>query len=86
MKVRKVQVFVNDVKYDAVVGYRFYKGEPSVTHLEPENCSEGSNNEYELIHLTVIYKDEHCVAPYLLETESEFIIEQLEDFYSEEDM
>lgn len=80
-----IQLEINGVEFEALVEFDFHKVEQAITHLEPENCAEGSPDEYELNSLFILrsegrnnFKHE---ASYLLYDEDlkENITQQLVD-------
>ena len=82
MKTEKIQVEVAGIELDFVVDFKCIKGEPAITHLLPENCCEGSADEYEILALYCVgYEQGKCKqydVSYMLEFIKSQIVEILE--------
>lgn len=85
MKREIINLEINGVEFEAEVEFSFVQDEPAITHLLPEDCVEGSPDEYELNSLCILIHDkgfpeEHDVS-FLIYDEhlKEIITNQLMD-------
>lgn len=78
----EIQIEVAGKELDFVVEFNFTKGEPAITHLLPEDCCEGSPDEYEVTALYCIGyeqgKRKQYDVSYMLEFINDEVIEILE--------
>lgn len=77
-----INLEINGIEFDAEVEFNFYKGKESVTYLAPEDCCEGSPDEYEILELYILAEENGlsvplCISP-IIELLKETIVEQLE--------
>lgn len=83
MNIEKVQLEINGIEFDAEVHFNFTKGEEPVSSQLPENCTPGSDDEWDLKRLSfVIQISKYCThrhdTSFLLPKLSKGIIEELE--------
>ena len=82
MNTEEIQIEVAGVELDFVVEFNFTKGEPAITHLLPEDCCEGSPDEYEVTALYAVGSEQGrrklYDASYLLDGIKDEVIEILE--------
>lgn len=89
MNTQTIQLEINGVEFEAEVEFSFIQGEPAITHLLPENCCEGSPDEYELNSLCILIHDkgfpEEHDASFLIYDEDfkKVITQQLVDIKNE---
>lgn len=89
MVTEKIQLEINGIEFDAEVEFEFVRGEEPVIHLLPEDCTPGSDNEWNFEKLTINTSNSvhgtrspHDVS-FLIDQLSEDIINQLMDAINE---
>lgn len=81
MNTEIINLEINGVEFEAEVEFSFIQGEPAITHLLPEDCCEGSPDEYELNSLCILIHDkgfteEHDVSFLIYDEDLKEVITQ----------
>lgn len=88
MNTEKIYLEFESKEFECEVSFNFTKGEPRITHLLPEDCCEGSPDEYEITDLYIHLESKrlgveaHDIG-FLIDSLSEEIIQQLEEIRNE---
>ena len=74
-----INLSIQGLDFECQVEFEFTKGEPTITHLLPEDCQEGSPDEFSLVSAYWVNDQKLFPVPnFQLKLLSEIIIIELE--------